>query len=73
MTTITTNTTSTISTTNRIAGFFIAVWDGLVALGGANAKVREMEYLSSLSDEALAERGLRRDDIVEYVFRSYLF
>ena len=33
---------------------------------------REAEYLLSLSDRALARRGLRRDEVVPHAFKRYL-
>lgn len=50
-----------------VGRFFTAIWDGLVAIGAANSKVRQVEALSALSDAELAARGLRRQDIVKYV------
>lgn len=36
----------------------------------ANSRVRLFEQLNALSDEQLAARGLKREDIVQYVFRD---
>ena len=43
---------------------------GLMNLTEANSRVRRVEQLQALSDEALAARGLRREDIVRHVFRD---
>lgn len=43
---------------------------GFMSISENNARVRQMEHLQSLSDAALAKRGLRREDIVRHVFRD---
>ncbi len=45
----------------RIMGF-------LVTIAESNSRVRRVNYLNSLSDAELAQRGLRREDIVRHVF-----
>lgn len=51
---------------------FIALGRGLVNMSEANLKFRQASFLYSLSDEELAERGLRREDIARHVFKAYL-
>ena len=36
------------------------------------ARTDQVEHLNSLSDEALAAKGIRREDIVRYVYRDRL-
>lgn len=36
----------------------------------ANARGQQIAFLNSLSDAELAARGLRRENIVQYVFRD---
>ena len=56
-----------------VSNFFSSIWAGLMALAEANARTKEIEYLQSLSDEALVAKGIRRDRIVQYAFRGRLF
>lgn len=48
--------------------FFSAIGHTLVAIGEANPRMRRIEALQRLTDEQLAAKGLRRDDIVRHVF-----
>lgn len=50
-----------------------AIGASFVAMGEANRYVRQIEALQALSDAELAERGLRRDQIVHYVFKDAHF
>jgi isocitrate/isopropylmalate dehydrogenase len=45
-----------------------AIWNGLMALAENNPRLKAAEALHRLSDEELAKRGLRRQDIATYVF-----
>jgi len=56
-----------------VTSFFSSIWAGLMALAQANSRTKEIQYLNSLSDEALATKGIRRDRIVHYAFRDRLF
>ncbi len=42
----------------------------LVAIAEANSRQEEVQRLAAMSDEQLAKRGLKREDIVRYVFRD---
>jgi len=53
------------------ARFFTALFDGLVRLGENNSKVRQVASLNALSDEELAARGLKREDIARHVLSGY--
>ena len=44
--------------------------DAFSAYMTAVARTEQIDRLNALSDEALAARGLRREDIVRYVFRD---
>ncbi len=46
-----------------IGGFFAAVMD-------ANSRQDQVQRLHTMSDKQLAEFGVRREDIVRYVFRD---
>ncbi|MEE4347933.1 MAG: DUF1127 domain-containing protein [Paracoccaceae bacterium] len=55
-------------------GFFFRLFDdlshGLGRIAETNWRIRETERLSALSDEALAAKGIRREDIVRHVFQD---
>ena len=53
-----------------ISRFFSALFDGLVRIAENNPKMRQINALAALSDEQLAARGLKREDIAHYVFKS---
>ncbi|WP_127114563.1 DUF1127 domain-containing protein [Shimia sediminis] len=53
-----------------LAAPFVALGRGMVALGEASSRQKRVTYLNSLTDNELAEMGLRREDIVLYVFRD---
>ena len=38
-----------------------------------NRRARELEFLTYLSDEELAKRGLKRNEITRYVFRDIYY
>ncbi|MDA7424999.1 DUF1127 domain-containing protein [Thalassococcus lentus] len=60
----------------RGRSFFGAVLQGIgdffVAITESNWRVREAERLQAMSDQELAQRGLRREDIARHVFRDML-
>ncbi|GGE37191.1 DUF1127 domain-containing protein [Actibacterium pelagium] len=63
-----TNTTHGFGLTRALAAFgrgFIAFMDNW---SQASSRMEKVKALQALSDEQLAERGLKRDDIVRYVF-----
>ena len=45
----------------------------IVAMGEANPRLRGIEALQRLSDAELAERGIRREDIVRHVFHDVYY
>lgn len=50
-----------------------ALWNGMVAIGEKNDRLRKIEALQNLSDKELAARGLKREDIARVVFQDYLW
>lgn len=61
-------------------GFWTAIADAFTAVGHAfaripegNEKMRQLEALNALTDAELAERGLRREDIVFHVFSGQMY
>lgn len=61
---------------NFIAGLE-RFWSGLASsmetLAKTQSRVRQMEALSNLSDDQLAQRGMKREDIARHVFRDVYY
>lgn len=55
-----------------VADIFTGIFDALVRIGEANAKVRQINALSALSDAELAARGMRREDIIRRVMGEWV-
>lgn len=55
---------------NPIGSFFAGLGNALVLMSTANARVRQVERLQKLSNDQLAERGIRRENIARHVFRD---
>lgn len=53
-----------------ISRFFSAIGTFLVGIGEASAQMRQIERLQAMSDEQLAKRNIKREDIVQVVFSS---
>ncbi|HCE70182.1 DUF1127 domain-containing protein [Ruegeria pomeroyi] len=58
---------SLVTLPHALADILAGIFDALVRVGEANAKIRQINALSALSDAELAERGLRRADIIRRV------
>ncbi|WOI33171.1 DUF1127 domain-containing protein [Tritonibacter scottomollicae] len=56
-----------------IAGFFRAIGNGLVHIAESNHRVNRARTLMALSDEELAQRGMKRDDVVKHVFGDIMY
>lgn len=54
-----------------LAAPFNALGNGMIVMAEANSRVRQADFLHTLSDAELAERGLRRDDIARHVFGNF--
>jgi uncharacterized protein YjiS (DUF1127 family) len=56
------------------ASFFTSLVNGLTRgfgqIADSNWRIREVERLQALSDDALAERGIKREDIARHVFQD---
>ncbi|WP_170340318.1 DUF1127 domain-containing protein [Ruegeria arenilitoris] len=52
---------------SAVADVFSGIYDALIRMGEANAKVIKIKQLSELTDEELAARGMKREDIVRLV------
>lgn len=57
----------------RIGKGLESLFLSLAIAGSYDARMSEIEKLQSLSDEALAEKGLKRDEIVHYVYRDLFY
>ncbi|WP_093028183.1 DUF1127 domain-containing protein [Ruegeria marina] len=68
-----TATTRSLTALPGVAADIIAgIFNALVRIGEANSKVRQINALSALNDAELAERGLRREDIVRRVMGTWI-
>ena len=54
-----------------IGQVFAMLGNALVSIGENSTKMRQIQALSALSDEELAERGLRREDIVRSIMLDH--
>jgi hypothetical protein len=51
-----------------IAAVFGKIGNGLIRLAESNQRVQRVQRLMDMSDDQLAKRGLKREDIVRHVF-----
>lgn len=58
---------------NVFANFGRGLLRFLSALAENNGRYRQVQYLHSLSDAQLAEKGLTRESIVHHVYRDMLY
>lgn len=64
---ITTHRTAGRDLLGTLAAPFVSIFNGLVWLAEINPKYQALQRLSQMTDAELAERGLRRDEIVQHV------
>ncbi|WP_367646965.1 DUF1127 domain-containing protein [Ruegeria arenilitoris] len=50
-----------------VGDIFNGIYEALISVGEANAKVLRIKALHELTDEELAARGIQREDIVRLV------
>lgn len=55
-----------------VGELFNSIFEALIRVGEANSRVRRIEALCKLSDEELAARGMRREDIVRVVMHDFI-
>ncbi|CUH54017.1 DUF1127 domain-containing protein [Shimia sp. R11_0] len=67
-----THSSAPLSLGKILAAPFVAIGNFLVAMMENNSRVQHVQALNALSDAELAERGLKRDDIVAHVFRDMM-
>lgn len=51
-------------------GILGRILDVFVKIAESNHHMRRIEYLNAMSDAELAQRGIRREEIVRHVFRD---
>ncbi len=50
-----------------------SIWDSMMKAAEASSRVHRIEALEAKSDAELAKMGIKRDDIVHYVFRDLYY
>ena len=66
----TAQTTSLPTLLKVVRDIFAGIWDALTRIGEANAKVRQINAYYAMSDDELAARGIKREDIIRLVMAS---
>ncbi|WP_170561370.1 DUF1127 domain-containing protein [Ruegeria atlantica] len=61
------------SLSGLIASIGSSVYSALISVAEAQSRVRQVEFLQSLSDEELKKRGLTRERIVHRVFSDSIW
>ncbi|WP_282118845.1 DUF1127 domain-containing protein [Ruegeria atlantica] len=56
-----------------VASIAASVYGALISVAEAQSRVRQVEFLQSLSDEELTKRGLSRERIVHRVFADSIW
>lgn len=64
---------SLVSVLKILAKPFVAIGNLLVAMGEANDRSRKVQDLMAMSDAELAERGIKRDQIVQHIFSDVYY
>ncbi len=68
-----TQTNSRFSLPGLIASIGSSINSALISVAQAQSRVRQVEFLQSLSDEELKNRGLTRERIVHRVFADSIW
>ncbi len=66
-------TTASHGALSAVQHFFQAIGNALVAMAEANPRMKKVQALQRMTDEELAARGLKREDIVRVVFHDVLY
>ena len=56
-----------------IRAFFSAFGRAMIVAAENSSRMRRIEAFNAMTDEELAERGLKREDIVRHVFRDLMY
>ncbi|MBD3678400.1 MAG: hypothetical protein HUJ27_08360 [Rhodobacteraceae bacterium] len=70
---LTTNISGGISLRERLSQIVARIVAALDAYAEVKSRSAELDRLMALSDEELAARGMRRDEIPHYVFRDLYY
>ena len=68
----TTQTVPALSPLAALKRSVAAIFTGLVDVAEANPRYLEVQKLQAMTDEQLAAKGLKRDDIVMHVFGRWM-
>lgn len=58
---------------HAVRGFFDSIFTALTINADYEARLRQVARLRAMTDEQLAERGIKRDRIVHHVFREIYY
>ncbi|MBB97693.1 MAG: DUF1127 domain-containing protein [Rhodobacteraceae bacterium] len=58
---------------SAVQHFFGSIGNALVAVAEANPRMKKVQALQRMTDAELAERGIKREDIVRVVFQDVLY
>jgi uncharacterized protein YjiS (DUF1127 family) len=69
--------TATHTTAHHSLGYILAapfrvIGNALIAIMESNSRVQYVDRLNAMTDEQLEAKGLKRDEIVQHVFRDYM-
>ncbi|WOI55731.1 DUF1127 domain-containing protein [Palleronia sp. LCG004] len=56
-----------------VSAFFSAIGHGLIAMGENSSRYRRLQALNAMTDEQLAQRGLKRENLVRHVFADVYY
>lgn len=69
----TTQATASTGIIAAVQNFFQSLGTALVNVAEANPRMKQVELLQRMTDAELAERGIKREDIVRVVFKDMLY
>lgn len=55
-----------------LAAPFRVIGNGLIAIMESNSRVQYVDRLNAMTDEQLEAKGIKRDEIVQHVFRDHM-
>ena len=67
------HTSTGFSVPGLIVSIVSSIYSTLIRVAEAQSRIRQIEFLQSLSDEELQKRGLRREQIVHQVFANSIW
>ena len=67
------HTSTGFSVPGLIVSIVSSIYSTLIRVAEAQSRIRQIEFLQSLSDEELQKRGLRREQIVHRVFANSIW